>query len=65
MLYCIDVVKVFNVLIFYVNGDDVEVVVYVCEFVVEWCYKFKVDVVVDIVCYCRFGYNEIDEFFFM
>lgn len=64
-VYCIDVVKGMEVLVFYVNGDDVEVVVWVMEFVIEWRMKWKTDVVVDIVCYRKYGYNEIDEFMFM
>ena len=27
----------------------------------EWRQKFKADAVVDIVCYRKFGHNEIDE----
>ncbi|CAH9088056.1 unnamed protein product [Cuscuta europaea] len=59
--YCTDVAKALNIPIFHVNGDDVEAVVHVCELAAEWRQTFHSDVVVDIVCYRRFGHNEIDE----
>ncbi|XP_068637184.1 uncharacterized protein [Aristolochia californica] len=59
--YCTDVAKALNAPIFHVDGDDVEAVVHVCELAAEWRQTFHSDVVVDIVCYRRFGHNEIDE----
>ncbi|KAL0282740.1 UNVERIFIED_CONTAM: 2-oxoglutarate dehydrogenase, mitochondrial [Sesamum angustifolium] len=59
--YCTDVAKALSAPIFHVNGDDVEAVVHVCELAAEWRQTFHTDVVVDIVCYRRFGHNEIDE----
>ncbi|KAL6123744.1 hypothetical protein ACLB2K_076262 [Fragaria x ananassa] len=38
-----------------------EAVVHVCELAAEWRQTFHSDVVVDLVCYRRFGHNEIDE----
>ncbi|KAM3338702.1 2-oxoglutarate dehydrogenase, mitochondrial [Capsicum galapagoense] len=59
--YCTDVAKALSAPIFHVNGDDVEGVVHACELAAEWRQTFHSDVVVDIVCYRRFGHNEIDE----
>jgi 2-oxoglutarate dehydrogenase E1 component len=59
--YCTDVAKAVEVPIFHVNGDDLEAVVRTCELAAEWRQTFHSDVVVDIVCYRRFGHNEIDE----
>lgn len=59
--YCTDVAKGLDVPIFHVNGDDIEEVVHVCELAAEWRQTFHSDVVVDLVCYRRYGHNEIDE----
>jgi 2-oxoglutarate dehydrogenase E1 component len=55
------VAKALNAPIFHVNGDDVEAVVHVFELAAEWRQKWGDDVVIDIVCYRRFGHNELDE----
>ncbi|VFQ90699.1 unnamed protein product [Cuscuta campestris] len=62
--YCTDVARALSAPIFHVNGDDVEAVAQVCELAAEWRQTFHSDVVVDIVCYRRFGHNENDEPFF-
>ncbi|BDA47181.1 2-oxoglutarate dehydrogenase, mitochondrial [Coccomyxa sp. Obi] len=59
--YCTDVAKALNAPILHVNGDDVEAVTRACELAAEWRQRWKSDVVVDIVCYRKYGHNEIDE----
>jgi 2-oxoglutarate dehydrogenase E1 component len=59
--YYTDVAKAVNVLIFHVIGDDLEAVVRVCELAAVWRQTFHSDAVVDLICYRRFGQNEIDE----
>ena len=46
--------------IFHVNCDDVEAVVHVVGSP-EFRQKFNTDVVLDLICYRRFGHNEGDE----
>merc|ERR1711991_408212 len=45
----------------HVNGDDPEAVVYATRIATEFRLKFNRDVVVDLICYRRFGHNEGDE----
>jgi 2-oxoglutarate dehydrogenase E1 component len=59
--YCSDVAKTIAAPVLHVNGDDCEAVVFCCELAAEWRAKFKTDVVVDIVCYRKYGHNEIDQ----
>ena len=59
--YCTDVAKLLSAPIFHVNGDDPESVVHVSRIATEFRQKFNKDVVVDIICYRRFGHNEGDE----
>jgi 2-oxoglutarate dehydrogenase E1 component len=44
-----------------VNGDDPEAVVHATRIAIEFRQKFKKDVVLDMICYRRFGHNESDE----
>lgn len=59
--YCTEVAKVVGAPILHVNGDDVEAVVLVTKIACEYRQKFQKDVVVDIVCYRKYGHNEGDE----
>ena len=59
--YPSDLAKMVQAPIFHVNGDDPEAVVHCAKVATEFRQKFKRDVVIDIVCYRRFGHNEGDE----
>ena len=43
------------------NGDDPEAVTHCAKIATEYRQKFNRDVVIDMVCYRRFGHNEGDE----
>ncbi|HRD76068.1 MAG TPA: 2-oxoglutarate dehydrogenase E1 component [Hyphomicrobiaceae bacterium] len=59
--YCTDVAKMVEAPIFHVNGDNPEAVVHVAKVATEFRQKFQKPVVIDMVCYRRFGHNESDE----
>jgi 2-oxoglutarate dehydrogenase E1 component len=53
--------KAIDAPIFHINGDDVESVVKISKLAVEYRQKFQKDIILDIVCYRRYGHNEGDE----
>jgi 2-oxoglutarate dehydrogenase E1 component len=59
--YPSDIAKAIDSPIFHVNGDNVEAVNFVCQLAADYRAKFKKDVVIDIVCYRRYGHNETDQ----
>ncbi|QUS56090.1 2-oxoglutarate dehydrogenase E1 component [Pseudovibrio brasiliensis] len=59
--YPSDVAKVIEAPIFHVNGDDPEAVTYAAKIAIEYRQQFGRPVVIDMICYRRFGHNEGDE----
>ena len=59
--YPTDIALMVEAPIFHVNGDDPEAVVHAAKVATEFRQKFHKDVVLDIICYRRFGHNEGDE----
>ena len=59
--YPSDLGKVIESPILHCNGDDPEAVVHCAKIAIEFRQKFNKDVVIDMICYRRFGHNEGDE----
>tara|TARA_Y100000590_G_scaffold117568_2_gene134392 strand:- start:6188 stop:9085 length:2898 start_codon:yes stop_codon:yes gene_type:complete len=59
--YPSDLGKVVEAPILHCNGDDPEAVVHCAKIAIEFRQKFNRDVVIDMICYRRFGHNEGDE----
>ena len=59
--YCSDVAFMVEAPVFHVNCNDPEAVVYAARVATEYRQKFGKDVVLDLICYRRYGHNEGDD----
>jgi 2-oxoglutarate dehydrogenase E1 component len=62
--YATDVAKMLMVPIFHVHGEDPEAVVHVVHLAVDYRKTFNKDVVIDVICFRKYGHNEGDEPYF-
>jgi 2-oxoglutarate dehydrogenase E1 component len=60
-IYCTGFAQMLDVPVFHVNGDDPEACAYVMGLATQYRQAFKSDVVIDFICYRRFGHNEGDD----
>ena len=59
--YSSDISKILHTPVIHVNGDDVEACVRAMDMAMRFRQEFKKDIVINLVCYRRFGHNEGDE----
>ncbi|XP_058954932.2 2-oxoadipate dehydrogenase complex component E1 [Pocillopora verrucosa] len=59
--YSSDVGKMIGCPVLHVNGANPEEVVRACRLAFEYRRKYRKDVIVDMLCYRRWGHNEIDD----
>ena len=62
--YSTDIAKMLMVPIFHVHGENPEAVVHIARLATEYRMTFNKDVVIDLICYRRYGHNEGDEPYF-
>jgi 2-oxoglutarate dehydrogenase E1 component len=62
--YSTDVAKMLMVPIFHVHGENPEAVIQVAHLAADYRMAFNKDVVIDVICYRRYGHNEGDEPYF-
>jgi 2-oxoglutarate dehydrogenase E1 component len=59
--YCSDIALMVQAPVFHVNGDDPEACVRATHLAYEYRQRFHKDVVLDMVCYRKYGHNESDD----
>ena len=62
--YATEIAKSIYAPVIHVNGDDAEAVAFVTQLAVDYRQQFGKNIVIDIVCYRKYGHNEGDEPFF-
>ncbi|MGD8882025.1 MAG: 2-oxoglutarate dehydrogenase E1 component [Desulfobacterales bacterium] len=62
--YSTDIAKMLMVPIFHVHGENPEAVLHVSRLAADYRLEYGKDVVIDLVCYRRYGHNEGDEPYF-
>jgi 2-oxoglutarate decarboxylase len=60
-VYATDIAKMIQTPILHVNGNDPEAVKTAANFACMYRAKFKSDVIIDMLCYRKYGHNEADE----
>lgn len=59
--YCTDTGKAFNLPVLHVNGDDIDACLWVAELAARWRAETGRGIMLDLVCYRKYGHNEGDD----
>ncbi|SHF22270.1 2-oxoglutarate dehydrogenase E1 component [Desulfacinum infernum DSM 9756] len=59
--YATDVAKMLPAPVFHVHGEDPDAALHVIQLACDYRYRTGKDVVIDLICYRRYGHNEGDE----
>ncbi|MGH9559347.1 MAG: multifunctional oxoglutarate decarboxylase/oxoglutarate dehydrogenase thiamine pyrophosphate-binding subunit/dihydrolipoyllysine-residue succinyltransferase subunit, partial [Bryobacteraceae bacterium] len=59
--YCSDIALGFGVPVFHVNADEPEGCIRATQLAYDYRQRFHKDVVIDLVCYRKYGHNEADD----
>ncbi len=59
--YATDAAKALMAPIFHVHGENPEALIHIVKLACDYRAEFQKDVVIDVVCYRRYGHNEGDE----
>ncbi len=62
--YSTDIAKMLMIPVFHVHGENPEAIVHVIRLAHDYRMEFGKDVVIDMICYRRYGHNEGDEPYF-
>jgi probable 2-oxoglutarate dehydrogenase E1 component DHKTD1 len=60
-LHCTDIFKTYSIPIIHVNSDDIESLIKVGKLAYMYKQKYKKDFVINLVCWRKYGHNEVDE----
>ena len=60
-LHCTDIFKSYSIPIVHVNSDDTKSLIKLGKLAYDYKQKFKKDFVINLVCWRKYGHNEVDE----